>query len=249
MFDAARTFLKDFIGTVTWRTLVVAVLALGAVGLVSLGFKLGGSAIADRFGSDIESYLQAARDTPWALAVVVGVFVGLGFTGFPQFVLIAATSAVFGAPLGFAYSWAATMVSALIHFVGAKRFGNRLLRRHGGERVNVLSQWIGKNGIVASAVVRLVPSAPFIVVNCAAGISHMPLWKFALGTGVGIVPKAFLVAFVGGSVMAFISSQDPKQLLLAVAFLVAWIALALTARVLWRRKGAKSWQAPPKSED
>ena len=38
---------------------------------------------------------------------------------------------------------------------------------------------VGRNGFLASLIVRLVPSAPFIVVNMAAGVTPMRLRDFA----------------------------------------------------------------------
>ena len=57
---------------------------------------------------------------------------------------------------------------------------------------------IGKNGFMASLIVRLVPSAPFIVVNMAAGVTPMKVRDFVAGTAIGIIPKIALTAFAGG---------------------------------------------------
>lgn len=213
------------------RKNVAAILvAVGIVGCVAVAFKLGGSILSTQLQDDIKVWLETARDTPWAFFAVVAVFVGLGFTGFPQFLLIGVTALVFGSVLGFVYSWVATMISASIHFLLAKRFGNSLLRRYGGERTNLFSRRVGERGILTSGIVRVVPSAPFIVVNCAAGVSHMPYWKFAVGTGLGTIPKTVIVAFMGGSFVAFLKSQDPKQLALVALFIGFWVALGFVAR-------------------
>ena len=233
--------MKNFIGFVKrqidWvrkdplrKNVAAVLLAVGIIGCVAVAFKLGGSVLSAQLQDDIKVWLETARDTPWAFFAVVAMFVGLGFTGFPQFLLIGVTALVFGAAYGFVYSWVATMISASIHFLLAKRFGNSLLRRYGGEKTNLFSQRVGERGILTSGIVRVVPSAPFIVVNCAAGVSHMPLWKFVVGTGLGTVPKTAIVAFMGGSFVAFLKSQDPMQLLLVAMFICFWIALGVVAR-------------------
>ncbi len=61
---------------------------------------------------------------------------------------------------------------------------------------------VGKNGFLASLLVRLVPTAPFIVVNMAAGVTAMRFASFVAGTAIGIVPKIALTAFAGNAVVA-----------------------------------------------
>ena len=206
------------------------VMIIAAVVLVAVALKLSGSFFSDRFLDDIEAWMASARDTPWAILPVMAVFLGLSFTGFPQFALVALTALVFGPLLGFVYSWVATMISASTHFGLGKRFGNRLLNRYGGERTHVFSRKIAQHGILASAGVRVIPSAPFIVVNTAAGVSHMAYWKFVLGTGLGTVPKTGLISFVGGNVMDILREQNLQDIALVVAIVVLWIALGLLAR-------------------
>jgi len=96
---------------------------------------------------------------------------------------------------------------------------------------------------MASGLLRVIPSAPFIVVNSAAGVSHMPYWKFALGTGLGTIPKTALVAFMGGSFVAFLRSQDPVHLVLFALFVVFWIGLGLGVRHYLAPRFAKTAQA------
>ena len=49
---------------------------------------------------------------------------------------------------------------------------------------------------------RLVPSAPFLVVNMIAGVTPMTFADFAAGTtAIGIVPKIALMALAGRSVI------------------------------------------------
>ena len=117
-------------------------------------------------------------------------------------------------------------------FLG-RRFGARLLRDYAGKGVNQFMQLVGENGFLASMIVRLVPSAPFIVVNMAAGVTPMKLWDFTLGTGLGIVPKIALTAFAGGAVMKGLSQGGGLTSWLMLAGAAAlWIGSALIARTV-----------------
>lgn len=213
-----------------WRlagTIVAGIAVLGFVG----GLYLFGQELLNLDGdSTAERFIGAGRGTLWAPIVAIFAFVVLGLTGFPQFVMIAAAVLLFGPYYGFAYSWAGTILSANLGFALGHFFGSDILRRFGGDRANAVSSMVGQRGIIASALVRVVPSAPFIVVNMAAGVSHISLAKFNLGTGLGIIPKMAFIAFIGGSLMALTQGAN-LWILVAIAIVLAgWIVGGLWLR-------------------
>jgi uncharacterized membrane protein YdjX (TVP38/TMEM64 family) len=168
---------------------------------------------------------------PWALPVAVAAFALLAFVGVPQFMLIAAAVVAFGAWTGFAYSWIGTMVSALVGFYFGRLAGARTLSTFSGEGLRQFMGLVGRNGFLASLVVRLVPSAPFIVVNMAAGVTPMRLRDFAAGTALGIVPKIALTASAGNSVVQVLRGEGGMGHIAALAGLVLlWLAVGLVAR-------------------
>lgn len=220
-----------------WRAAGVSFLLFGGVGLV---FMFGAGFLGLNKPGAVEAWLGAGLHGPWALPAAVLSFALLAFLGVPQFVLIAAAVVAFGPYAGFAYSWVGTLVSSLVGFFLGRRFGARLLRDYAGKGVNQFMELVGQNGFLASMIVRLVPSAPFIVVNMAAGVTPMKLWDFALGTGLGIVPKIALTAFAGGAVMKGLTQGGSLTSWLMLAGAAAlWIGSALIARAwLKRRKAA-----------
>jgi len=145
--------------------------------------------------------------------------------------MIAAAVVLFGPWFGFLYSWAGTMLSANLGFALGHIFGGDILRRFGGERANHVSAMVGKRGIIASALVRVVPSAPFIVVNMAAGVSHIRLSQFIVGTGVGIIPKMAFIAFIGGSLMSLTQGLNLWIVAAIAVVVIGWIVGGI-----WLRK-------------
>jgi uncharacterized membrane protein YdjX (TVP38/TMEM64 family) len=175
----------------------------------------------------VAELLAAFAHSPWAPLAVVAVYTLLGLTGFPQFVLIGATVAIFGPWQGALYSWGATMVSANVGFWIGRLSGGRVLRRYGGERIHRASELLGRRGILASALVRVLPSGPFIMVNLVAGVSHMTQARFLIGTGIGIIPKTALIAFVGDKFISFLHERDPVEFALAGGMLALWVLIGL----------------------
>ena len=177
------------------RRALTAFALFGGVGLVFL-FGAGALGLS---GPDAARHWLAAAQGPWALPAAVGLFAVLAFLGVPQFVLIAAVVASFGPWRGLAYSWVGTLASALVGFGLGRAFGARLLPAEGDGAVGRFMTLVARNGFVASLVIRLVPFAPFVVVNMAAGVTEISWVDFAAGTGIGIVPKIALIALAGGS--------------------------------------------------
>ncbi len=196
----------------------------------------------------LQSLMDRAYSSPWAIVVVVSVYVLLALTGFPQILLITATVLTFGPRNGAIYAWFATMSSATLTFGLGHMLGGGWVRRFGGDRINRTINFLGRHGILASALIRIVPSAPFIVVNSAAGAAHIPIWKFWLGTGIGIVPKILLVATIGalapdqsvleqgvGGVVEFFTSREPIDLAIMALIIPAWLGFLLLIRHLYIR--------------
>ena len=214
-----------------WRTVAVSFVLFGGVGVV---FLFGAQLLGLNGEVTVEQWLGAAHG-PWALPVAVGAFAALAFIGVPQFVLIAAAVVAFGPWTGFAYSWIGTLVSSLVGFWLGRTFGGRLLQDLAGDGVAKFMKLIGKNGFLASLVVRLVPSAPFIVVNMAAGVTPMRLRDFAAGTAVGIVPKIALTAFAGNSIVQAMKGGGNRHIVMLVIAVAIWIVAGLVARA-WLKK-------------
>jgi uncharacterized membrane protein YdjX (TVP38/TMEM64 family) len=222
-------FLSDM-DAQAWRTLLVSFLLFGGVGFV---FVFGAQVLGFSGEATVERWMGAAHG-PLALPIAVAAFAALAFVGVPQFMLIAAAVVAFGGWVGFAYSWIGTMVSAMVGFYIGRAAGAKALARFSGDGVKRFMDHLGRNGFLASLIVRLVPSAPFIVVNMAAGVTPMRALDFAGGTALGIVPKIALTAFAGASIARILRGEIGRDLLWLLLLVAAWIVLGWGAR-LWLR--------------
>ena len=219
-----------------WRTILVSFVLFGGVGIV---FVFGAGLLGLNGAANLERWMGAGVQGPWAPLAAVAGFTALAFLGVPQFVLIAAAVVAFGPWLGFAYSWLGTEVSSLVGFALGRRFGARLIRDYAGKSVGEFVQMIGRNGFLASFIIRLVPAAPFVVINMAAGATPMSLWAFAGGTALGIAPKIALTAFAGHTIVGAISGHAKGINWLSLALVAAvWLGVGLLARKWFKRRQA-----------
>lgn len=210
-----------------WRSLFVSFVLFGGVGIV---FLFGAQVLGFNGEATVERWLGLAADGPWALPVAVASFAVLAFLGVPQFVLIAAAVVAFGPWQGFAYSWIGTMASSLVGFYVGRLAGRRSLAILSSDGVQAFMDLVGRNGFLASLIVRLVPSAPFIVVNMAAGVTPMRVLHFAAGTGLGIIPKIVLTAFAGNSIVQVMKGQGGGHVVWLILIAAGWIAIGWFAR-------------------
>lgn len=236
--ESQTAMLRRFIRFLTnldaraWRTLAVSFVLFGGVGVV---FLFGAPLLGISGEGAVEQWLGAAHGI-WALPVAVSAFAILAFVGVPQFVLIAAAVVAFGPWAGLAYSWIGTMVSATIGFFVGRAFGARLLRDYAGEGIRKFMLLIGRNGFMASLIVRLVPSAPFIVVNMAAGVTPMRLRDFLAGTAIGIIPKIALTAFAGNSIVQALRGGGMQHIALLLVAALIWLTAGWFARIWLKRR-------------
>lgn len=189
-----------------------------------------GMLLIDLDQSGIAAFLRGLRDVWWAPLAVTATFVVLAFIGAPQVVLIAATVAVFTPSQGIVMSWVATMVSGTIGYILGRLGGAGAVSRLLGGRGARALGFIGKNGFMASLIIRLVPSGPFIIVNMALGAARIPSMAFLGGTGIGILPKIALVAFGAHGIGEMLKGENQGALMFFVLAAIIWALIAFVVR-------------------
>jgi uncharacterized membrane protein YdjX (TVP38/TMEM64 family) len=138
--------------------------------------------------SALEAFVHALQDLPLAPLAIMAAYVVAGLLVVPVMLMIAVTGIVFGPLLGGAYAVAGTLLSAAATFGLGHWLGRDAVKRLLGSRIDRLSKRIARRGIVAMLVVRVLPIAPFSIVNMIAGASHIRFRDFLIGTAIGMAP-------------------------------------------------------------
>ncbi len=213
-------------------------LTLGVVALAALALVWRVTPLHEWLSvSHLVSFGESLREHPWAPLAVVGVFVGAGLVAFPLLALVAATAIVFGPLLGPLYTFLGAAASAAVTFALGRKLGRETVRRLAGRRINDLSRRLAQHGLLAVAFVRMLPVAPFTVVNVVAGASHIGWRDFLLGTLLGLVPGVLAISvFVDRAVAAI---REPSLRTFGLLTVAAALIVALI-RVLRRKLAARS---------
>ncbi len=156
---------------------------------------------------------------------------------FPITVLIFVTAVVFGPVTGFFLALAGSLLGGIATFGLGHMLGRQTIRKLAGEKVNALSRRLSQSGWLAVALVRVVPVAPFTIVNMVAGASHISLRDFILGTVGGMGPGILAIVLVEGSLEQILRRPEPSSLLLAAGLIVT-AALIFWGSRRWSRKRA-----------
>jgi len=133
-------------------------------------------------------YAERFKDSPLAPFMTVTAFLAGGLVVMPVTALIAVTVLAFGAWQGFLYSFLGMTLSALMTFGIGHVVGHDTVKRLSGSRLNTISHRLARRGVLAVIAIRIIPVAPFSIVNLVAGASHIRFRDFLIGSIIGELP-------------------------------------------------------------
>jgi uncharacterized membrane protein YdjX (TVP38/TMEM64 family) len=177
------------------------------------------------------------------LVVLVAYVVG-GLLVVPVTALIIATGIVFGPLFGSLYALAGALLSAAVTFWIGKRIGRHAVRRLAGARLNRITRRLAKKGTMAIAIVRLLPIAPFSVVNAVAGASQIGLREFMLGTALGMLPGIVATVVFVDRVAAAVTDPGLDTALMLVGFAALIVAAAMFVHKRLARADSRARAVP-----
>ncbi|MDT8319743.1 MAG: VTT domain-containing protein [Xanthomonadales bacterium] len=184
--------------------------------------------------------LAVLRGNWLAPLVVIGIYLIGGFLIFPVTLMIVGTGLAFGAVYGFFYALLGAEISALASYAIGQYVGHDAIRHLSDRWVSRASRYLGRQGLLAIVTLRIVPVAPFTVVNLVAGASHIGLRDFALGTLLGMLPGTLALVVLSDQIVSAIRSPDAARITLVVGLLI------LAGLLFW---GLRYWVTKRETEE
>ncbi len=231
--------LKRFAPLLILLVAIVAVFASGATRYLNLDALQANEAALRSFVS---------QQLPLALLAFIVIYALATAVSLPgAIILTLAGGYLFGTWVGGVATVIGATTGAILVFYAVKTSLGQALRdkaeASGGRLKSVI------DGVQAGAfgyilTLRLIPLAPFWLVNVAAALAHAPLRAYALATFIGIMPATFIYSGIGagiGELLARGQTPDlgvifsPKVLLPLVA-----LGLLTLATTVYQRVRAKS---------
>lgn len=230
-----RARIGDFVNNMDARAWRAVIMSAASVILVLLLLVVGRFYYGDEVERFIDNTLGQADRGHWGLLATILVFTLTAYVGAPQIVLIGACVVAFGPEVGFWNAWIATIVSGAATYFTGRLTSAETQKRFGGATGGRFTRFMGKNGFLASLIVRFLPTAPFVVVNMAFGAARVNFWAFIAGLVLGTLPKTLLVAFAGDSILDALQGEFLAAAGMAVLAIVVWVVIALVVRRLVNR--------------
>lgn len=178
----------------------------------------------------IAAWLHGMRRNPWAPLIIVMVYIGANAVFFPNTVLNAATILGLGTTWGLPCAMAGSLASAMFTYAIGRRYGKERLSKLDSSVIDRVTQMLKKSGVLGIATVRLLPVAPYSVVNLVAGAAHVRAFPFAFGTVLGLLPGNLLMTAFGHQLRQVLRNPSKAQIAIMVGVLVVAAAGALWAR-------------------
>lgn len=207
-------------------TLLILLMLAAAWHLTPLSQWLQVSSLAEQLRPWLDSGL-----TP---IIVLTAFVVGGLLVIPVTSLIIVAVLVLGPLPGFLYAVSGSLLSALTGYGLGNRLGRHTVRHLAGRRINQISRQLARRGLLTMLIVRIVPVAPFTIINLVAGASHIRFRDFLWGTILGMTPGILGITLLTDRVVASLRSPDWQSVvsLVLVAAVVFVSGYLLTKRLL-----------------
>ena len=159
-------------------------LALLAVVLVALFVVFGVMQVVSR--DEVQDWIEPLGG--WGAPVFAVVSAVLGCLLVPGPLLAAVSGVLFGTWTGFAVTLSSSVLAALIAFAVGRMLGQAEWRHR---------DLLRRRGLLAVVVQRLVPGLPDTPFNYAAGVAGVRAHHLALGTAIGVAPRALAYTALG----------------------------------------------------
>lgn len=164
--------------------------------------------------------LRGMVDSPWLPVILIGVYVLSNAIMFPITVLCLATILALGTHPGLMYATLGSLVAALVTYAIGRRYGAKQVNKLGIRSVDRLSESLRKGGVVQVTILRLLPLAPFSIVNVMAGAARVRVIPFAVGTILGMLPGNLVFTAFGRQLRQLIANPSSTELAVLGAIMV-----------------------------
>jgi uncharacterized membrane protein YdjX (TVP38/TMEM64 family) len=203
-------------------------LVMVALVLAALVFVWNYTPLANWTDPDkIASALETFRANSMAIPILLGAYLLGGLLLFPLTALITVTGMVLGPWIGFFCAIAGSVISAAAGFGIGHAAGKSTLSHLLGKRFRRIKRVVTSRSVLAVMVIRMVPVAPYTVVNAALGAVGVGFWPYLAGTVLGLLPGVLALTVLGDRLLQAWRNPDPLNIVWFVLAILVWLSLAI----------------------
>ena len=175
----------------------------------------------------------------WAPLVAILAYTPASFIMFPRWIITMTAVLAFGPWIGFACAMSGVLIAGFVSFLPGRLVGRDTVRRLGGPRLEPVMNFLELKGLIAVTLARLVPVAPFPVVNLVMGAMRVKVRHFALGTFLGMLPGMLAATVLFDQLAAALEDPTHVNFWMVAAAVLGLMALGFFGQRMLRRRGAR----------
>jgi phospholipase D1/2 len=149
--------------------------------------------------------------------------------------------ALFGPWLGASLSWGGAIAGTVVAYLLSNRIAQRPMRRLFGDH-SMLRQLREHDDVVSLFRLRVLPVAPFGVLDYVSGLAGVSLRRLLVATALGSTLNVAAYSFVGHALFEGLASQRETSrwsVTIAVGLTAAMLGLSLLPRLTRGRRGGR----------
>jgi uncharacterized membrane protein YdjX (TVP38/TMEM64 family) len=210
----------------------VSVLPVVVVASLVVAWRLGYFDLERR--QHLVGVVEHIRQWPWAeTAYVIAYALAISLC-LPAAVATIIGGAVFGAWKGALFAWLGALVGTVLAHYLARTIARGPVKRLFGEH-RYLRELKNRDSVLALFRLRLLPVAPFAVLDYVAGVAGVSLRRLLLATMIGMIPSVVAYTYVGAELLKGIISggeASHRAFWIAGAVTIAMLALSVVPGLL-----------------
>ncbi|MBI1276058.1 hypothetical protein GC177_08815 [bacterium] len=225
-----------------YRRWVRLAMVVAAICMLALVWKV--TPLADYATPEhIRPLLESVRSTAWAVPAAIGIYTIAMLCFFPHMAMSAAVVLIFPPLEAICICMAGSLISASIGYGIGRRLGLRSARALVGDAAQKVSGYAKKGGVLGIALLRMLPIAPYMVVNLALAMLEVPFFVFLAGTFFGALPGAIIASLLGYSALELWENPSPENLMMVGGGVLAWLVVVAGSHLAnrqWQRRKLRS---------
>jgi phosphatidylserine/phosphatidylglycerophosphate/cardiolipin synthase-like enzyme/uncharacterized membrane protein YdjX (TVP38/TMEM64 family) len=182
----------------------------------------------------VTAWAETFSAYPAAPLLVIAAYVIGSIVFFPRTLLTLGTVLAFGPYIGFVYAMLGVLVAAFLTYYAGRLVSRDTVRRIAGEKINQITNTLRRKGLIAVVAVRMLPIAPFDIVNIVCGATRIKLWHFMVGTFIGMLPGMLAATIFGDQLKSAMGDGKINWWVVAVIALLFAASIFIARRYLFR---------------
>ncbi len=162
---------------------------------------------------------------PWAPLSLAAIYLLGNALMFPNIALNLAVIVALGSVWGVMAAMAGTLLAGIAAFLIGQKYGQGLVKRLDVNAMNRPLKMVRESGLPGMILLRMLPIAPYPIVNLAVGAGGISTGTFVIGTFVGVLPSLVAMGVIGFQLRQVWESPDPASISILVLVVAAYVVL------------------------